>query len=92
MATTRIIPMHIGKGRTIAQMLTDGTDYGKNPEKTNQGELISSYACDPCTADAEFLLAKREYDLHPLCCRPRHPTPWSFCHRMHRGICPCRLA
>ena len=61
MATTRIIPMHIGKGRTIAQMLTDGTDYGKNPEKTNQGELISAYACDPHTADAEFLLAKREY-------------------------------
>ena len=55
MATTRIIPMHIGKGRTIAQMLTDGTDYGKNPEKTNQGELISAYACDPHTADAEFL-------------------------------------
>ena len=44
MATTRIIPMHIGKGRTIAQMLTDGTDYGKNPEKANQGELISAYA------------------------------------------------
>ena len=61
MATTRIIPMHIGKGRTIAQMLTDATDSGKNPEKTNQGELISSYACDPRTADAEFLLAKREY-------------------------------
>ena len=61
MATTRIIPMHIGKGRTIAQMLADGTDYGKNPEKTNQGELISAYACDPHTADAEFLLAKREY-------------------------------
>lgn len=61
MATTRIIPMHIGKGRAIAQMLTDGTDYGKNPEKTNQGELISAYACDPHTADAEFLLAKREY-------------------------------
>lgn len=61
MATTRIIPMHIGKGRTIAQMLIDGTDYGKNPEKTNQGELISSYAYDPHTADAEFLLAKREY-------------------------------
>ena len=61
MATTRIISMHINKGRTIAQCLTDRTDYAKNPEKTDGGELISSYACDPKTADAEFLFLKRQY-------------------------------
>lgn len=61
MATTRIIPMHTGKGKTIAQCLSDRTAYGMNPEKTNGGELITTYACDPHTADAEFLLAKREY-------------------------------
>ena len=61
MATTRIIPMHTGKGKTIAQCLSDRTGYGMNPEKTNGGELIITYACDPHTADAEFLLAKREY-------------------------------
>lgn len=27
MATTRIISMHINKGKTIAQCLTDRTDY-----------------------------------------------------------------
>ncbi len=61
MATTRIIPMHRNKGKTVAQCLTDRTDYAKNPEKTNAGELVSSFACDPKTVDAEFLLAKREY-------------------------------
>lgn len=41
MATTRIIPMHISKGKTIAQCLRDRIDYGKNPEKTNDGELVA---------------------------------------------------
>lgn len=61
MATSRIMTLHIGKGRTIAQMLTDSTGYGLNPEKTGQGEFVTAYACDRHTADAEFLLAKREY-------------------------------
>ena len=54
MATTRIIPMHINKGQTIAQMLTDSTGYGLNPEKTGQGAFVTAYACDRHTADAEF--------------------------------------
>ena len=29
--------------------------------KTNDGEFISSYECDPKTADEEFLLSKRQY-------------------------------
>lgn len=33
----------------------------KNPDKTDGGELISSYACSPETADQEFLLARNEY-------------------------------
>jgi len=53
--------MHINKGKSVAQCLTDRTDYAKNPDKTADGELISSYECDPKTADAEFLLAKRQY-------------------------------
>ena len=61
MATTRIISMHVNKGKTIAQCLTDRLGYSENPEKTNDGELISAYECDPKTADAEFLLSKRQY-------------------------------
>ena len=61
LATTRIIAMHVNKGKTIAQCLTDRTEYAKNPEKTQDGELISSYACDPRTAASEFLFSKRQY-------------------------------
>lgn len=52
---------HISKGETVAQSLKDRFDYGQNPEKTQGGELISSYECDHRTADAEFLLAKAKY-------------------------------
>lgn len=53
--------MHINKGKTIAQCITDRTDYAINPDKTNNGELISCYACDYRSIDAEFALAKRQY-------------------------------
>lgn len=61
MAATRIIPMHHNKGRTVAQCLKDRIDYAENREKTEDGEFISSYACDPETAEEEFMLSKREY-------------------------------
>ena len=61
MATSRLIPMHKNKGKTIAQCLADRTDYAKNPDKTNDGELVSSYECDPKTVQGEFMLAKRTY-------------------------------
>ena len=47
MATTRIISMHVSHGKTIADCLTDRIDYSKNPDKTQGGELISAYQCDP---------------------------------------------
>lgn len=61
MAASRLIALHINKGKTIAQCLADRTDYSQNAEKTNGGEYISSYECDPETADQEFLLSKRQY-------------------------------
>lgn len=61
MATTRIISMHVSQGKTIADCLTHRIDYSKNPDKTQGGELISAYECDPKTADAEFLFSKRQY-------------------------------
>ena len=53
--------MHITKGKTLAQSISDRTDYGLNPEKTNDGELTSAYACDPHSFAAEVLLSKRQY-------------------------------
>lgn len=57
MATTRLMPIHAGSGRTVEDVI----DYVKNPDKTRNGELISSYECDSRTADAEFDLSKRQY-------------------------------
>lgn len=61
MATTRIMPLHAGKGRTVGKAISDIIDYVKNPDKTDHGKLITGYGCDSRTADAEFLLAKRQY-------------------------------
>lgn len=59
MATTRIMPLHTGKGRSVGQAISDIIDYVKNPKKTDHGKLITSYQCDSRVADAEFLFAKR---------------------------------
>ena len=56
-----MIVHHISKGETIARSLKDRLDYGKDPAKTQGGELISAYNCDHMTADAEFLLSKAKY-------------------------------
>ena len=61
MAATRLIALHANKGRTVAQSLGDRTDYAKNPEKTEKGELVTAFGCDPMTVDEEFLLQKRLY-------------------------------
>ena len=61
MAATRLFALHINKGKTIAQTITDRTDYAENPDKTRKGELVTGYECDPHTADAEFLLSKDQY-------------------------------
>ena len=61
MAATRLIVMHQNKGKTIAQSLKDRVDYAKNGEKTDHGELVSSYACNAEIVDKEFAESKREY-------------------------------
>lgn len=61
MAITRIIPLHVGKGRTESKAISDIIDYVANPQKTDNGKLITGYGCGSRIADAEFLLAKRQY-------------------------------
>ena len=61
MTTTRIMPPHIGKGRTVSRAVSDIIDYVENPKKADNGRLITGYVCDSRTADAEFLMAKGEY-------------------------------
>ncbi len=62
LAATRLIPMRMNKGKSIVACLHNHTSYIQNPDKTEQGELISSYQCSPLTVDEEFLLTKRLYE------------------------------
>ena len=44
MATTRIMPLHVGKGRAESRAISDIIDYVTNPKKTDNGRLITGYA------------------------------------------------
>ena len=39
----------------------DAIHFHVRQDKTDNGRLITGYACDSRTAEAEFLLAKRQY-------------------------------
>lgn len=60
-ATTRIIPMHKNRGKTLLSCLAARTDYAMDKDKTADGELVSSYECAPQTAAEEFALSKKIY-------------------------------
>ena len=62
MATTWIKPLNVGKNQARSSVVKRIIDYVKNPQKTDGGQLISSYACDSRVADDEFMLAKKEYE------------------------------
>lgn len=64
MATTRLIPMHVIKGQTVAHTVHERLSYAINPEKTNSGQLVKAYGCEPETAAGEMLLCKKEYETY----------------------------
>ena len=61
MAATRIMSIHINKGKTARQCIGERLDYIMNPKKTDGGILVSTYACSPETAADEFMLFRQEY-------------------------------
>lgn len=61
MATTTLIPVHVGTKGTAKNTLARIIRYVKNPEKTENGNLVSGYGCNPGIADAEFVYMKRRY-------------------------------
>lgn len=61
MAATRLMALHIAKGKSIAESLTSRLDYYKNKDKTEDGKLISTYECDKRTVVEEFMLSKNLY-------------------------------
>ena len=56
MAATRLMPLHSGKGRTVAEALGRVTDYMKNPEKTSGGDLVTAYQCNHGLSSGEAVL------------------------------------
>ena len=61
MATTCLMPLHCGQGRSVGTAIRDIIAYVENPDKTSRGQLISSYQCDSRIADTEFLFMKKCY-------------------------------
>lgn len=64
MATTRLIPMHVIKGQTVAHTVHERLSYAIDPDKTNSGQLVKAYGCEPETAAGEMLLCKKEYETY----------------------------
>lgn len=61
MATTCLMPLHAGRKKTVGNSIRCVIDYVKNPDKTDEGRLITSWECNSRIADAEFLYTKQEY-------------------------------
>ena len=43
MATTRLMPLHIGERRSFSTAIEDIIEYVENSEKTDHGQLISGF-------------------------------------------------
>ena len=63
MAVVHFSNRHISKNQTIKECIQFHIDYAKNPEKTQNGLLVSAYECNPETAAAEFLISKKMYEM-----------------------------
>lgn len=61
MAVSHLLPRKTMKNRTRRQSMAEQNAYDQKEEKTNSGELISSYMCSPETAAEEFEISKKIY-------------------------------
>lgn len=61
MAISNILPRKAMPTRTRVQSMARRHEYDQNPQKTQGGELVSSYMCTPETAAEEFEISKRLY-------------------------------
>ena len=68
MATTRIMPLYVGKGCMESRIISDIIDYVANPQKIDNGKLITGFACDSRTIDAGLWDCKKVSPLLNKCC------------------------
>ena len=62
MATTWIKAVHRTNSGSISAAIKRTIEYAENADKTDGGELISAYECDPFTVQSEFMLSKKLYE------------------------------
>lgn len=62
MAISDLLPRKSMGSKSRRQTLHDRLDYDQKEEKTNDGELVSSYMCSPETAAEEFEMSKLLYE------------------------------
>lgn len=89
-AATYFKTHHISKGQTIAQSMAERFDYGQNPDKTQDGELITAYECDHLTADAEFLLTKAKYKA--ITGREQKKDADILCYQIRQAFAPGEIS
>ncbi|USF31306.1 relaxase/mobilization nuclease domain-containing protein [Clostridium sp. MD294] len=63
MAVVHFHNRHTSKNQTVKECIKFHIDYAKNPEKTQNGLLVSAYGCSPETAAEEFLISKKMYEM-----------------------------
>ncbi len=61
MAATRLMSLHVTKGKDLATCLQERMDYTENELKTEQKKYVTTYGCDIETANEEFLLSHKLY-------------------------------
>ena len=61
MAVVHFSNRHISQNQTIKECIHFHIDYAKNPEKTQNGLLVSAYECYPENVSEEFLISKKMY-------------------------------
>lgn len=87
MAATRLMAIHAQKDRTAAQCFRARTDYALNPQKTENGELVSAFMCDAQTAAAEFDLSRKTY----LTLTGRHRNDEVIAYHLRQSFKPGEL-
>ena len=86
MAISNISPRKIMRNRTRQQSMAERHDYDQKAEKTNNGELVSSYMCSPETAAEEFEISKQLY--HQITGRSQSPDHDVIMYRVIQSFKP----
>lgn len=86
MAISNIFARKTMRNRTRQQSMVERHDYDQKAEKTNNGELVSSYMCSPETAAEEFEISKQLY--HQITGRSQSPDHDVIMYRVIQSFKP----